>query len=124
MSTTLTVEIPDELARRARALAAASNRRVEDAIVEWIGKAVAEPAVESLLDPELLAVCDASLDPSEQEELSDLLAQLREQEIDGAGRVRLDELMATYRTGMVRKAMAIKEAVSRGIRPQVSEKAA
>jgi hypothetical protein len=124
MSTMLTLEIPDELVRRARALAAASNRRVEDAIVEWIGQAVAEPAVESLSDPELLAICDASLHPSEQEELSDLLTHLREEEIDDPGRARLDQLMSSYRTGIVRKASAIKEAVSRGLRPRLSENAA
>jgi predicted transcriptional regulator len=42
MSHSLTVELSDELARRARSAAAASNRRLEDAAVDWIGQAVAE----------------------------------------------------------------------------------
>jgi hypothetical protein len=124
MSTMLTLEIRDELASRARALAAATNRRVEDAILEWIGQAVADPAIESLSDREVLALCDAALGDSEQEELSDLPTQLREQEITDVGRARLDELMSSYRAGMVRKARATKEAVSRGLRPQLSEDAA
>jgi hypothetical protein len=62
MSETLTVEIPSELAQQARALAIAGNRRLEDAVVEWIGRMVADPPVESLPDGELLALCDATLD--------------------------------------------------------------
>ena len=44
MSEQLTLDLPDELARQARALATATNRRFEDALVEWIEKAVAETA--------------------------------------------------------------------------------
>ena len=57
MSEIVTLEIPDELAHRARALAAATNRPFEEAVVDWIGRAVEEPAVESLADHELLALC-------------------------------------------------------------------
>ena len=62
----------------ARALAIASNRRLEDAVVDWIGRAVADPPLGSLPDGELLALCDATLDAPRQEELSALLAELRE----------------------------------------------
>ena len=124
MGTMLTLEIPDELARRAQAIADAANRRIEDAIVDWIGQAISEPAIESLPDFELLSLCDASLSSSDQDQLSDLLARLRENEITDAERVRLDELMAMYRSGMVRKARAIKEAVTRGLRPQLGKDAA
>jgi predicted transcriptional regulator len=48
MSELLTLELPDQLARQARALAAATNRPIEEAIVEWIEKAVAELEVEAL----------------------------------------------------------------------------
>jgi predicted HTH domain antitoxin len=46
MSQTLTVELPDELARRARSVAAAGKRRLEDAVIDWISQAVAEPEIE------------------------------------------------------------------------------
>ena len=55
-----------------------ASRRLEDAVVEWIGRAVADPPVEFLPDGELLAFCDATLDGVRQEELSVLLADLRE----------------------------------------------
>lgn len=124
MSELLTVEIPDDLAQRARALAAASNRRLEDAVVDWIGQAVAEPVVESLPDDSLLALCDAMMEPAQQEELSDLLALHREGGLAESDRDRLDRLMAVYRRGLVLKARALKEAVARGLRPRLADDAA
>src|SRR5438874_339290 len=101
MSEQLTVVLPDDLARRARDLAAATNRRLEDAVVEWIGQAVAEPAVESLADAELLGLCDLTMDAAEQDELSDLLARAREGPLPAPERARLETLMTTYRRGLV-----------------------
>jgi hypothetical protein len=121
MSETVTLEIPTELARQARALAAAANRRLEDAMVDWIGRAVEQSPVESLSDAELLELCDATLDAAEQDELSDLLASLREGTLSPSHRGRLEQLMATYRRGLVRKAHALKEAVARGLRPRLDD---
>ena len=56
MSQTLTVELPDGLARLARSVAAAGNRRLEDAVIDWISQAVAEPEIEALPDNELLSL--------------------------------------------------------------------
>ncbi len=124
MSETLTVEIPSELAQQARALAIAGNRRLEDAVVEWISRMVADPPVESLPDGELLALCDATLDTARQEELSALLADLREDTLAASQRARLEELMAGYRRGLVLKARALTEAVARGLRPRLDDHAA
>jgi hypothetical protein len=116
MSDKVTIELPDELARRARAMAAAGHRRLEDAVVEWIGLAVAEPEVKTLTDEDLMQLCDSTLEPDDQQDLSGLLADSREGRLDAAGRVRLDELMALYRRGLVLKAQAWEEAVTRGLR--------
>jgi predicted transcriptional regulator len=116
MSEKVTIELPDELSRRARRLAAAGNRRLEDAVIDWINRAVTDPDVEALADDELLRVCDATFAASEQAELSDLLADAREGTLDTARHARLDELMADYRRGLVLKARAWKEAVTRGLR--------
>ena len=121
MSQTLTVELPDELARRARSVAAAGNRRLEDAVIDWISQAVAEPDIEALPDDELLARCDAELAADLQEELSGLLSDAREDTLLESGRVRLDELMDLYRRGMVEKARAWRAAVARGLRKSLSE---
>ena len=86
MSEKLTIELPDELSSRARTLAAMSNRRLEDAVIDWINRAVSEPDVEALPDDELLRLCDATLGASEQAELSDLLADAREGRLGTAPR--------------------------------------
>ena len=116
--------MPDELAQRVRAIAAATNRRLEDVLVDCIGRAVAEPVVESVTDDEILVLYDARMDVGQQEELSDLLARHRENQLQGKNRVRLDELMHVYRHGMVLRPRAMKEAVTRGLRPVLSEDAA
>jgi hypothetical protein len=121
VSEVLTLELPEDLARRARALAAATNRRFEDAVVDWISRAVAEPVVESLPDDQLLLLCNMSLEASEQEELTRLLASLREGALTEADRLGLDELMGVYRRGLILKARALKEAVSRGLKPRLAD---
>jgi len=123
MSETITLEMPYELAQQARALASAGNRRLEDALLEWIGRAVENPPVESLPDSELLALCDAKLDAAPQAELSTLLTDHREGALAASQQARLDELMAVYRRGLVLKARALKEAVARGLRPRLGDHA-
>ena len=123
MSEVLTVELPDELARQARALATATNRRLEDAVLDWLRQAIAEPAVESLADDALLALCESTFQEAEQDELSDLLSRAREGDLDADGRQQLDHLMAAYRRGIVLKARAMKEASARGLRPPLADDA-
>ncbi len=119
MGERVTVELPEELARRVRAVAAQTSRPFEEVLVEWIDRAGADPAVESLADEELLALCERQLDATQQEELSDLLARNREGQLQEAQREQLDELMRIYRRGLVRKAQALKTAVARGLKPRL-----
>jgi hypothetical protein len=122
MSETVTLQIPDELARRARALAAATHRRFEDAVVDWLRRAVEEPAVESLPDDSLLALGDAMLSAVDQDARP--ARRHREGSLAGEETARLDELMAGYRQGLVLKARAVKEAVARALRPPLADDAA
>jgi hypothetical protein len=124
MSETVTLEVPDELARRVRALATATHRRFEDVVLDWLRRAVEEPLVEALPDGELLALCDATLEPDDQEALSLLLARNREGTLSAQEKASLDALMDTYRRGLVLKARALNAAVSRGLRSPLSEEAA
>jgi hypothetical protein len=120
MSEKVTVELPDELAQRARAIAARTERPVEDILVDWIRQGGARPVLELLSDEELLAVCDGEMDAAQQEELSDLLERAQEGAMPEAERRRLEELMQGYRAGLVRKAQALQLAVARGLRPRLS----
>jgi hypothetical protein len=116
MSERVTVELPEDLARRAREVATLTHRRVEEVLVEWIDRAGSERAVELLPDDELLALCDGQMDAAQQQDLGDLLDRNREGSLQGPERDRLEELMRVYRRALVRKAQALKTAVSRGLR--------
>jgi hypothetical protein len=120
MSEKVTVELPTDLARRAHAVAAQTQRPVEEVLLEWLDRGGGEPPVESLPDAELLALCDAQLAEGLQEELSDLLESHREGALPARDAERLSALMQTYREGLVRKAQALKAAVARGLKPRLS----
>jgi hypothetical protein len=118
MSEMVTLDLPPEVARRARALAAATNRRMEDVVVEWLGRVAAEPEIEMLPDAEVLELTRSQLSATDQEDLSDLL--IRQSELTDRERSRLDDLMSIYRRGLTRKARALQEAVSRGLIPRLN----
>ncbi len=75
-----------------------------------------EAPVKMLSDAEVLALSYSYMALSQQEELSDLLADQREGVIDSAGRNRLAELLEISNQGLLRKAEALVEAVQRGLR--------
>jgi predicted transcriptional regulator len=116
MGERVTLELPTEVARRVKELAARTRRRPEDILVEWLDRAAAEFPVEALSDDEILSLCDAEMEVSDQAELSQLLVGNREGTLTEAERSRLDELMQRYRYGLVRKAQAWKVAIERGLR--------
>jgi hypothetical protein len=116
----VTLDLPPDLAQRAAAVAQQTHRQVEDVLLEWLGRAATDVPVESLSDDQVLALCDLEMSKSEQRELSALLARQREGTLNDGARHRLDELMASYRSGMIEKARALKVAVERGLRPPLS----
>jgi hypothetical protein len=119
MAEIVTIELPETLAQRAKEIAALTNRRLEDVLVEWIDRASQELPVESLPDDWVLALCDMQMEPEQQEALSNLLARNREGQLNDGEANQLDELMQVYRSGLVRKARSLKVAVERGLRPSI-----
>lgn len=120
MGEIVTLELPANLAMRARETATRTHRRIEDVVIDWIERIAAEPPVEALPDDQVLALCDMQMKAEQQEELGDLLARNREQALSSAEQARLDELLRIYRRGLVRKAQAIQVAVERGLRPPLN----
>lgn len=116
MAEKVTVEFPDELLAQVRTVAARTHQSLEDLLLDWVRRAGAEPVLDLLPDAGLLAACDAQLPARQEEDLADLLDRNREGTLQMAERARLDELMCLYRMGLVRKAQALKLAVSRGHR--------
>jgi hypothetical protein len=117
MSESVTIHLPDDLARQAHAVAARTQRPVEEVLLDWLGWGVAEMPVDLLSDEQVLAAADSQLDEREQDELSELLARQRDGELDASGRERLATLLRSYRSGMTRKAQAMAIAVARELRP-------
>jgi hypothetical protein len=121
MSQTITVEIPDALVQSAQAVADRTDRRLEEVIVDWLGRFATDLPIEAVPDEQVLALRDLQLPAMEQAELDDLLDAQREGQLTAASRARLDTLMNLYRKGMVSKARALKAAVSRGLQPPLSQ---
>ena len=121
MSQTIILELPEELALRAKEVASRTQRRVEEVLVDWLHQAVADPPIEALSDDQILALCDLQMDPEENEKLSDFLARNQEGLLNDEERVQLDELMQIYRRGLLRKAQAIKVAVERRLRAPLTD---
>ena len=117
VSELVTLELSEALASRAREIAARTNRRLEDILVEWLDRAAVEPPLDALPDDEVLALCDSRMDAAHEEELGELLARNREGQLDSTGHDRLEQLMQVYRRGLIRKAQALNVAVGRGLRP-------
>jgi hypothetical protein len=120
MSETVTLEVPDQLAERARAVAAQTHRPLEEVLLEWLARVAADVPVEDLPDAEVLALRDLQMDKAKQMELSTLLTRQREGDLSDIERSQLNALMHSYRHGMVRKAQVLKVAMERGLQPSLS----
>lgn len=109
------LQIPEKIEREARAEAIRSQRRIEDVLQEWLERYTDELPVDLLADERVLELSEMRLSEHQQDELSELLAFNRENQLSNEDRKRLDELMHLYGQGMVRKAEAIKVAVQRNL---------
>ena len=121
MTKTVTLQLPETLAQQAKEIAALTHRQLEDVLLELINHAITELPIESLPDEQVLAICNLQMDSQEQETLSDLLVRNREGQLGEAQVNQLDVLMQVYRQGLVRKAKALKVAVSRGLKPTLNQ---
>jgi hypothetical protein len=116
MAEIVTLELSDRLAHQVHEVALATQRRIEEVLLEWIERVVAESPVELLPDDQVLAWCEMQMPPEQQEQLDTLLIRNREEQLNEVEKQELDELMCIYRQGLVRKARAWKVAVERGLK--------
>lgn len=119
MSQTITLDLPENIARRAQDQASRTQRRLDQVVLGWLEYVVTDAPPEALPDDEVLSLCDLRLDEPIQAELSQLLDSQRERPLDTPENLRLDDLMRLYRRNQVRKARALKVAVDRGLRPAI-----
>ena len=121
MSQIFTIDLPTEVAERAQVVATRTHRRVEEVLLEWLGRAATNIPLEWLPDDEIIAISDLQMAEADQVELHELLAAQREGTLNLTDHARLDALLGLYRAGMIRKSQAMKVAVERGLRPPLSE---
>jgi len=120
MSQIVTLEVPEQVASHARRIATMTQRRLEDVLLEWLGRSAAESPVQYLPNEQILTLTTEQLPQPIQAELSALLAKNREGMLQKAEQTRLDALMTLYSEGMVRKAEALRVAVERKLIPPLS----
>ena len=92
MSKIVTLELPDVLAQSARSVAAQTQRRIDDVLVEGLDRAIDIP-VDALPDDHVLTLVSLQLCKPQQIELSELLAGQRGGTFDQVERSRLAGLM-------------------------------
>ncbi|MCA9903930.1 MAG: hypothetical protein KC547_08740 [Anaerolineae bacterium] len=123
MSAQITLNLPDELYRRAQQLAARSGREVADILTATLAATLPnhsnEPpkCVEELDDREILALTESHMNERLEVRMSDLLEQQQAGTLDDAEAFELSLLLYRYQEGSLRKAEALAEAVRRGLRP-------
>jgi hypothetical protein len=113
----VTLEIPTTLMQQAKEIAQLTDRLLEAVLIEWLDRASTNLSIETMPDEQVLALCDSELSTDQQTALSDLLERNREGQLHATETQQLNELMQIYRRDLVRKARALKVAISRGLRP-------
>jgi hypothetical protein len=115
MTKRVTLYLEDWIIARACKIASQSGREMEDILAEWTAQYADNLPVEALSNQEVLNLCHYELPPIHRYELRQLLSQHREHTLSDADRPRLDELLLTYRRGLVRKTRALQVAAARGL---------
>ncbi len=115
MNQQITIEVSEQVWRRANILAEQKSRKPEDVLEEWLEETVAETRIEDLSDEEILALTENKFDDERQKKFSLLLTRNREEVLADSEKRELDELMRTYENGLLRKSKALRVAVERGL---------
>jgi hypothetical protein len=115
MSTQVTIQVAEHIMNRAAAVASYKQQSIEEVITHSLEAAPFELPIESLPDAEVLQLAAMKFTPAQQEKFGDLLDRNRENELDATGRRELDQMMRLYEQGLLRKAEALQEAVTRGL---------
>jgi hypothetical protein len=120
MAEQVIINLPDRLAKQVHEVAALTQRKLEDVLIEWLDRgSLDEFLIVDLSDEQILKLCDLQMPEREQIQMSLLLEKQRESTLQQGELEQLDGLLQIYRRGMVRKAEALKVAVGRGLRTRL-----
>jgi len=120
MALTITLDLPDKIEANAQHTADQTQRSLAEVLLTWLDRAAEELPVSELSDEQILSLTKLQMDEASQSELSELLAQNREDSLGVSSRQRLDQLMCVYRYNLVRKAEAFKVATERRLIPPLN----
>ena len=123
MSTQITISLPEETYRRAKALAQLTRRDVADVMADALSLSLPqldtmklETAVANLSNEEVLALADLQMDVADDNKLSQLLDKQQAGTLTETERIELIRLMQIYQSSLLQKAEGLAEAVQRGLR--------
>jgi predicted DNA-binding protein len=121
MSAQVTVTLPNDLIERAQVWADQSGRPLADFLAETIEVSLtpfgaAPVPVGEWTNEDVLAALDFQLPPEDDGRLSDLLSRQREDGLSTTEAIELRRLMTMYQENLLRKSVALREAVRRDLR--------
>ena len=128
MNKTITLNLPEEVYNRANYLAQLISRDLTDVLVDAISLSLSPTSplnesesnriesIESLSDSEVIALSELQMESEQDIRLSQLLQKQQADTLEETERPELWTLMQIYQTLLVKKAAALREAVSRGLR--------
>ena len=124
MSRQITLDLPDEVLRRAERLATLARRDVKEVLTDAVVAALPpldvvlgeSPPVSELSDQKVLKLTELRLTPLQDRRLSQLLDRQQAGTLTDPERAELRALMQVYEVNLLRQAEALAEAVRRGLR--------
>lgn len=132
MNKPITLNLPEDVYSRAEGLAQLIGRNLNDVLIEAISLSLSSTSpineserhfsesVKSLSDSEVIAMSELQMESEQDLRLSQLLDEQQAGTLTEAERPELWTLMQVYQTLLVKKAVALREAVSRGLREPLS----
>lgn len=124
MSMNVTVTLPDDVYAQAVHLAELTGCELPAILADTLAVSLsmletATPPslpLSELSDAEVLALAALTMDPAQDERLSELLDRQQAGELHAEERLELLGLLQVYQEGTLRKAQGLREAVRRGLR--------
>ena len=127
MNKPITLNLPEDVYNRASGLAQLIGRDLTEVLIEAISLSLSSTSplnesdrlqtesVKSLSDSEVIAMSELQMESEQDLRLSQLLLKQQADTLTEAERPELWSLMQIYQTLLVKKAVALREAVSRGL---------
>ena len=128
MNKPITLNLPEDVYNRALGLAQLIGRDLTEVLIEAISLSLSSTSpldksdrdraksLKSLSDREVMAMSELQMESEQDLRLSQLLSKQQADTLSEAERPELWTLMQIYQTLLVKKAVALREAVSRGLR--------